>query len=267
MSVKYLLGIIVSVPLLPLLYWQGKRIRQSVPVLPEAKNPEGLVVKDKSSNKVFRIVCLGESTMAGVGVKTHEEGFAGSLAKEVSDLLNMNVSWHVHARSGYTVELIKDRLVTGISEKRPDIIFIGIGGNDAFTLNRPRRWAKEVLGLIELLHQHFPDTYLVFCNMPPIKEFPAFSKLIKFVIGNLVEILGNELDKITQSYDYAFYSSEIISLKKWKKYMEGNNMQEDRFFSDGVHPSKLTYTLWAKDLCEKMAGIIRQKAQNNIETY
>jgi hypothetical protein len=41
MSVRYLLGAIVSIPLIPIIYVQGKLIKKRIPDLPEAKGPMG----------------------------------------------------------------------------------------------------------------------------------------------------------------------------------------------------------------------------------
>ena len=87
--------------------------------------------------------------------------------------------------------------------------------------------------------------------MPPIKEFPAFTPLIKFTIGNLVEILGEELKMIVREYELVFFSDEIITLKGWINKIDYAVNKED-FFSDGVHPSKLAYQSWTKDLASKI---------------
>jgi lysophospholipase L1-like esterase len=85
--------------------------------------------------------------------------------------------------------------------------------------------------------------------MPPIKEFPAFTSTIKFVIGNLVEIFGKRLHRRVYKKENVYYNNEIISLNTWKKRfnLEGNI---NTFFSDGVHPSKLTYQVWGKDMAQ-----------------
>jgi len=40
-------------------------------------------VNDSTKNTGLRILPLGESTIAGVGVHTHTEGFSGSLGDEL----------------------------------------------------------------------------------------------------------------------------------------------------------------------------------------
>ncbi len=255
MTIKYSIGAILSIPLLPFLYLQGRRVKQTIPDLPEAIEPTG--DSGSKSDRCIKILVLGESTMAGVGVETHKEGFTGTLADELAENLNLCVEWKVHAKSGITVGRMKDELLDGFNEKNWDLIVIGIGGNDAFKLNNPFRWKNQVRLVINNLRNKFGDTPVVFTNMPPIKEFPAFTPLMKWTIGNLVEILGEALIDVVAEFEKVYYSSEVISIECWS---EKYNLSSDRsqYFSDGVHPSKLTYQTLAKQLAEfiKNSGVL-----------
>jgi len=227
------------------MYYQGKQIRATIPQLPEAKGTAGMYSSQKTSDKLLKVLTIGESTIAGVGVNTHEEGFSGALAKEISELFDVDVQWKVYARSGYTAREVTAEIIPGITENEADLIVIGLGANDAFTLNHPARWRTEIRSLIEALKAKFPEAAIIFCNMPPIKEFPAFTSLIKFTVGNLVEILGKELQKVVEDYQDVRYCEEKITLHGWIDKFKLSGNKED-FFSDGVHPSKLTYQIWAK---------------------
>ena len=252
MNWRYLSGALVSLPLLPLMYHQGKRIRASVPQLSEAEGTEGHCACDDGGGRTIRLICMGESTMAGVGVQTHEEGFAGTLASELSTLFNRDVRWKVYARSGYTARRMESRILPGITESQVDLIVIGLGANDAFTLNRPAKWRSEVRSLIESVKSRFPDALILFIDMPPIKEFPAFTPLIRFTVGNLVEILGDELSSIASGYPDVFCLSEKLTIQGWIDRYRLNVDKKD-FFSDGVHPSKLTYQIWARHTAIRMS--------------
>lgn len=244
---KYILGAIISIPLLPILFYQGKKIRKSVPTLPEAKNPKGKINFNGESKATFKLITIGESTIAGIGVDTHAEGFTGSLAKGLSQGLQLNIDWKVYAKSGYTAKMVYNRIVPKIDDEHQDLIVIGLGGNDSFTLNRPWTWKKDCITLIDKLRSKYPKAPIVFCNMPPIKEFPAFTSLAKFVIGNLVEIHGKTLVHTVSKIENVYYLSERITLKGWIDKFNLKNKKED-FFSDGVHPSKLTYQTWGHDV-------------------
>jgi len=245
MNLKYYLGCVVSFPLLPILYFQGKKILKKVPKLPEARNPKGYI--KTASEKTLKILAIGESTLAGVGVDFHENGFIGALAKEISKKTNSSILWHVYAKSGYTAKMIRKIIIPKIEETNADIIVIGLGGNDAFKLNSPEIWMLNINLLIKDLKRKFPKTPIYFANMPPIKEFPAFTFLIRFVIGNLVEILGKKLHRKVRTKKNVHFNNEIIKVETWKKRYNVNG-DISTFFSDGVHPSKLTYQIWGKDM-------------------
>ena len=221
--------------------------------MPEAIEPQGICTGERGCLKVLFI---GESTFAGVGVATHEEGFAGTLAKELCASTRKTIDWRVYARSGYTAKKVTEKILPKITESSANLIIVGLGGNDAFMLNSPRKWEAEVRELITNLKAKFGHTPIVFANMPPIKEFPAFTAIIKFSIGNLVEILGAALAEVVKEFENVYCNSEVLTLKEWIKKLNISANQTD-FFSDGVHPSKLTYQSWGKDLS---IFILNQKA-------
>ena len=243
---RYIMGAFLALPLLPIMAYQGKRIRKLVPRLGEAKNPAGSVII--KNQKSLSVLAIGESTIAGVGVTSHEEGFTGSFAQKLSEALDCSVRWRVYAKSGYTARQVTERLLPKIKEKQADLILIGLGGNNAFKLQNPLAWKSEIQQLIHVLSEKFPKTPIVFLNMPPIRDFPAFTPLIKMVIGQVSDWLGEELKKVANAYEHVYFYSEIIRLEDWLQILEGKS--QDDFFSDGVHPSPLTYQTWAKEMVE-----------------
>ncbi len=247
LNLKYLLGSMAAFPLLPIMYYQGQRIRASVPKLPEATGDTGIAGDFK--DRRFNLITLGESTIAGIGVETHSEGFTGSLARRLSHNFESSVHWKVFARSGYTAQIITDKMVPMIQEDSVDLIVIGLGGNDAFSLNSPSKWRRDIQALIDKLDLKYPSVPIVFANMPPIKEFPAFTPLIRRVVGNLVEVLGQELATLAAKQPHVHYYSRLITLEDWIGRLQVKAQPQD-FFSDGIHPSKLTYQVWGRDLAD-----------------
>ncbi|NPD45364.1 MULTISPECIES: SGNH/GDSL hydrolase family protein [unclassified Lentimicrobium] len=244
---KYILAAPLVLPILPIIYIQGEIIKRTVPRLPEATGIEGNV--KVNSDKSLRLLCIGESSMAGVGAETHEEAIGGTIAKEISSRLNTNVYWRVYARNGYTAKRVRFKILPKITERNFDIIVIALGANDSFAMNSPKTWRENIIALLKDTQALFPNTPIVFMNMPPIKEFPAFSRLIRFSVGNLVDMLGKELDETIKSFDDVYFSQELITVESWKKKYQVEGKASE-FFSDGVHPSKFTYQVWAKDVVD-----------------
>lgn len=233
-------------PCLPLLYWQGKALYKRIPNLPDAKAPKGYVTA--ASGSTFSLLILGESTMAGLGVTRHEDGFAGHFAQQLSIWLQRPVEWQVSAVSGYTAKQVAEHIIPGLKVMPVDLIIIGLGGNDAFQLNRPHLWQRDIENLIEKLRQHYPKQALAFLNLPPIASFPAFTPLMKWALGNWVRYLGAALDELVGPFPNVYFNPAEISLAYMEKRL-GITKHPDTFFSDGVHPSGYTYELWAADFC------------------
>lgn len=245
-----MLGLLI-LPRLPRLYLDGKKLRQSITRIPEAAHPIGMI--RHTGDKIINAVILGESTMAGVGVDSHKRGFAGHLCKALSILTSSSVSYNVIARTGYTAEMVHKKLVNKVPEKA-DLIIIGLGGNDAFTLNRPSKWAESIRLLISQLRQRQgAEVPIFFTNMPPIKDFPAFTNRMQYVLGNWVEHLGLELRQLIQEYPNCYYDHRILKLEDFTNEDEVSKDKKE-LFSDGIHPSELTYRLWANRFAQFIAS-------------
>jgi len=88
--------------------------------------------------KNTKILTIGESTITGVGVRTHQEGFTETLATELAGELKINIDWNVSAKSGDTTKRIQEKIIDTIPNQPIDFILIGIGGIDAFELSTPK---------------------------------------------------------------------------------------------------------------------------------
>lgn len=243
---QYLLIISFIIPFLPLLYIQSLLIQRKVKKLPAADGDTGIT--GDIYEKDIRILIIGESTMAGVGILKHSNGFAGTLAKELSEKLKVNIHWKVYAKRGFTVKQLIKYIIPDIAEDNFDLIVIGVGGNDTFELRNPSKWRNNINDLILSLRFRFKDALVVFLNMPPIKDFPAFSSLLKISLGNLVELLGKVLHDVVSSKKGVYFNNKLIDMENWMD--EYDVVNKNKLFSDGVHPSEIAYQAWAKDFSE-----------------
>ena len=63
----------------------------------------------------------------------------------------------------------------------------------------------------------------------------------------MVNLLGKELTQVVQSFDNVYFANEELTFDGWiKKFDEELDVQD--FFSDGVHPSPMTYQIWGKEI-------------------
>lgn len=86
--------------------------------------------------------------------------------------------------------------------------------------------------------------------MPPIKVFPAFTPLIKRVVGDHIELLARVLNKVAARNSRTYFIQGELSLID----QTASEEQAVKYFSDGVHPSQLTYQIWAELASDFVTG-------------
>ena len=239
----FILGAICCIPLLPILIYQGKRVRDTVPRLPEAPGDRKGIVGPEG--KPYRLLTMGESHIAGVGIDSQEEAFTGQIVAQLADELQRPIHWQLLATSGYTVARLDEVYTPQVPETPQDLIIIGMGGNDTFKLNSPSRWVKDFRRLIDNIRKVQPDCPIIIANLPPVGEFPAFPKPLQSVLGGLVFLHGFAARAIPAGKENVYYMKKRILLKDWYSYVPGL-INAEAFFSDRVHPSALTFQVWGR---------------------
>src|SRR3954464_12640107 len=122
---KFIIAALLILPLAPFLYIQGKIARKRVGVLPDAGGETtGLVPGDEP---VARLLIIGESTVAGLGARTHDVALAGQFARNLSDRIGRAVHWTVIGKSGVTARQTIRELIPKVADEEFDYILIGLG--------------------------------------------------------------------------------------------------------------------------------------------
>ncbi|HFA49471.1 MAG TPA: SGNH/GDSL hydrolase family protein [Bacteroidetes bacterium] len=238
-TLKHIFLLLQAIPFLPYMWYYGKKIKKEMPQLPEPTDINGTT---KSIGQTINLLALGESTIAGVGVDSHRDGITGQMADYLSKKINKKINWKIFAKSGLTAKDLCLKLKNENIKFRPDIIVIGLGANDAFHLNSPFFFQKYILQLIAILRKKFAAQPIVFINVPPISLFPAFPKIIKYFMGSTVQLYRNELIDLANKYPNIWFYSKKLEDMDWGI----NERTIHKYFSDGVHPSKITYGLWGR---------------------
>ncbi len=249
-KIRYLTRLGISLPILPYIYWLGKRVESRMPTLPEAdQNLIGNIAISAASIKPFNILCIGESSMAGVGVKDHRDGLAGVIADNIHRYSQRSVRWTVVAQRGLTAKEVKEYLVPKIPTQMYDLIVIGLGGNDTFQMSSPLKWHRAIKELLGSLRQKHRESKIVIANMPPVRWFPAFPPLLRWLMTGQIKLLKQAIKDLPQRFENVFFLQEQIRLIG--QYNESGKQYRHRdLFSDGVHPTKLAYRLWGEQIAE-----------------
>ena len=228
---KFLIAAAAIAPAAPLLYLQGQVTRWKVGLLPEAEGPSGISGQGESES---RLLVLGESTVAGLGARTHELALGGRFAEGLSRRIGRQVRWTVVGRNGVTARRTIDELLPLVPDERFDHILLGIGGNDVMKLSSPKKWRRDMLELLGLLREHSPDAVIFISNCPMIIHSPAIPQPIKGLLWELSKMHNANIIDFTADLDRVHY------------YPQPVDVEFDGFFADGIHPSEQGYRDWAE---------------------
>ena len=242
---KYL-ATILTPPLLPILLAQGSWVRKRTPRLPDAAGPRAGRVD--GAGEGLNLIGLGESTVAGIGARTHEESLTGQLAQALSQQSKRSVNWMVVARSGINArDTLKD-LVPQLAGCRADIVLIALGVNDSIEFHTSGRWATDVERLIAAVREEVGDALVLLAGVPPLEYFPALPWPLSLALGARSAFLGEaSVDLVKQLQGVVYVPFQI----------EGKG-RTDLFCADGFHPSELGYKQWAEQLAAAYARFEHQ---------
>ncbi len=232
--------------MLPIIIIQGKILKRKIPVLPEAeKNRTGCI----GNGDPFNLVAIGESTVAGVGVDDHKQGLTGNIARALYEYSGKKVNWDVIANTGYSAEVVNEKLISLLPKKPIDLIVIGLGANDAFEIKSPLQWKKGITDIIVSVRNRNISCPIVIAAMPPLRYCPAFSILFKSIFGGLVFLYSKTMKEVCRNNNQVYFMSKEINHKNWSHRIDPGLTMND-LFCDGVHPSKLSYEVWGREIAD-----------------
>lgn len=237
-TVNKYLATILTPPLLPVLFAQGYWLRRSTPRLPDAAGP--LAGNVAGEGKPLRLIALGESTVAGIGARTHETSLAGQLALALHRHARRSVDWTVVARSGINARQCRAELVPKLAGCRADVVVIALGVNDAIEFHTARRWSSDIETLIADVRAEVGDALVLLSGVPPLDYFPALPQPLSFVLGARSAALERASVSLTKTLKRVVHVPFQID----------SDRRDDLFCADGFHPSELGYSEWAKQLAE-----------------
>lgn len=173
------LGGALTTALLPVLLAQGVLVRRRTPRLPEAANTAGTA---GAGDGVRRLVVVGDSLAAGVGLADHRESVAGLLAEQWARRDEVSVDWRVLAQGGLTAGEV-ERLVDPGALADADVIVLSVGVNDTKDLHSRTRWERELGSLLDALLAAAPAADVLLIAIPPMRAFPALPRPLAHVLG------------------------------------------------------------------------------------
>jgi lysophospholipase L1-like esterase len=234
---KFWIGAAAVLPIAPLLALQGQLTRWKVGVLPGAAG-ETTGVAGKGEGEPAKLFVIGESTVAGLGARTHNEALAGQFATQLSHRIKRPVHWTVVGKNGVTARRTIKELLPQMPDERYDYIFVGLGGNDVMRLSSPKKWRRDMTELLWLIRNKQPDVPIFLSNCPMIIMSPVIPQPIKTLLWELSKMHNANIIEFTSEMPGVYY------------YRQPALVRLDGFFADGIHPSEQGYADWSRAMME-----------------
>lgn len=225
-----------STPLLPVVALQGRRVRRTTPRLPQVGGPSTGIAA--GARPPLRVLVLGESTAAGVGSETHEEGLAGQFARAVAARAGRAVRWRAVGRVGATARCARERLVPGLPAEPVDLLVVALGINDVLRQRAPRAWAADLERLVDAVRERVGPVPVVLAGVPPAGRFPALPQPLRALLGLRAAALDREAARLARRLPGVVHVPAELPAG------------EHFFAADRFHPSPAGYRVWAEALAE-----------------
>ena len=222
---------------LPLALPLALHTRRTALRLPPAAGAQSGLAGTGLGGAPLRLLLIGESTVAGVGVEAQEAALAGQLAQALAARLQRPVAWRACGENGITASEACTRLLPLALREPADLVLLVFGVNDTTHLSSLARWRRSLRTLSRALAAR--GTRVVFTGVPPIQHFSALPWLLRRLFGLRAALLDGELRRLS-AREGAHYAR--LQLEFAEEYLA----------RDGYHPSALGYRLWGEGLAEQL---------------
>jgi lysophospholipase L1-like esterase len=224
----------------PVLLFQGRRMRRTALRLPEAAGQCTGVVMNEGSQSELKLLFVGDSTMAGVGVQHQTAALAFQVASILASNLDRSVRWQLAAKSGINTSQAFE-LIKGQPLMPADVIVTALGVNDVTSQITPVQFVTAYEVLICGLKQRVGAQFAVISGLPPLHIAPAAPQPLRWYLGRCAHLLDERLCRwIASQRNIAYISLQWAS--------DPNEMA-----ADGFHPGENLYRKWAGLIAEEIA--------------
>lgn len=223
--------------LAPALLAQGLWVRRRVPKLPEAS---GFRSGRWGNGPDLRLLIVGDSSAAGVGVKNQEKALSGRLVARLST--KRRVSWTLVARTGSTTEMLT-ALLEDVPPGTFDIAVTALGVNDITADVKVAKWIEHTAELHNKLMQQFGVGRVIASGLPPMQGFPSLPQPLRWYLGRQARVFDDAL-------------REHLAGAARIEHLPMTFPTDARLMaSDGYHPGEVVYEAWARRIAARCLAV------------
>ncbi|MBT9569487.1 MAG: SGNH/GDSL hydrolase family protein [Thiobacillus sp.] len=232
---KYALG--------PILLLQSHRLRKTALRLPEAAGPRAGCIDSVSPARPLRLLFVGDSSAAGVGVPSQEQALAIQASAFLSTQLRRPVEWQLLAKSGVNTHQALSLL--RLSALQPaDVLITALGTNDVTSQRTGAQFLADYHALVGQVRRLCGIHSVVVTGLPPLRILPAAPHPLRWYLGKYAASLDKKLrDWVGTEACFRYVSLE------WAAVPEA--MARDKF-----HPGPEQYRHWARMVANSIAELL-----------
>ena len=211
--------------LMPVAVPQALHTKRTALRLPEAAGPQHGIFDGEG--EPWRLVVIGESTVAGVGVAQQAEGLAAGVAKAFAGQTGRPAHWRAHGRNGARIRDVRRDLLPD-DLQQADMVLIGIGVNDTTGFSSQRHWREQLRHLVADIRRQ-TQAPIGFLALPPMHHFTALPQPLRSVIGHRAGLMDHNLRRA------------LAGLPGCRVLDYASDMHPRYLATDGYHPSAEGY--------------------------
>ena len=231
----------LTLPLLPALLPLAWHTRRTAVRLPVAQGEAHGIAGEAFIAEPLRLLLIGESTVAGVGVTHLNQALAACLASALAARLQRPVSWRTLGENGITAVQACERLLPQALAEPADLALLVFGVNDTTHLTSSARWQASMATMATALAER--GARVAFSAVPPLQHFHALPWLLRMLMGWRALLLDGEL--------------QVLAARLRAQHCALDLRFEAQYLAeDGYHPSALGYRQWADGLAVHVSRLL-----------
>ncbi|MEI2384224.1 SGNH/GDSL hydrolase family protein [Breoghania sp. JC706] len=221
----------------PVYAWQGIGVRLTVRrLLPAPGEASGHLEGDGPD---LKLLVVGDSSAAGVGLDDIEKGLAAQVARTLNERTGRAVSYRTAGFNSAISTEIRDHVVAHIEPRDWTHVIVSVGTNDIKNFRTGKGWKKGFGGLLYALRARFPDAAFYWPNVMPMDRVPALPP----TLGRILERRARLLNMIGTTLCAERGATAIPRML---------DFGPDAFCEDGFHPSAAGMAAWATHVVDHM---------------
>ena len=224
----------------PVYVWQGIRLRRTIERLLPPRLPVDGTIDGKGAP--IRLLVIGDSTVASVGVERLEETFGFAIAKAMHERTGRTVHWRSAGNNSASSGQLRDHVVPHLPHDAYTHVLLSAATNDMKNFHLMSRFKREFGTLLYALRTRFAHAHIVWTPIADMRKFPALAPQLGRVLAaraSLINDMGTRLCRergVTAAEPFP-----IVSVHG--------------FARDGFHPDGDGYKAWARFLAPQLLAL------------